>query len=241
MSTLGLEIHKIHDDYSHRFDHTFKRIEHLKNLRFYPDVIFDVGASNGRWTRKCLKIYPEARFFCFEPLEKNNSALASLCIDHPNVHYWQGCLGSQQGTAILNVDGNGSSILTGHWGNPYGTQVEINVKTIDNLIEQNKCLQPDLIKLDVQGYELEVLKGAVTTLNNVQAIITEISFFHFQEDMPILHEVVGQLMTYGFVVYDILSLNMRPLDNTAGQTDLLFLKENHLIRSSNKWDHDSLY
>jgi len=241
LNTLGLEIHKVHRDDAHRFDHTFNRIQHLKKLGFYPDIIFDVGASNGRWTRKCLEIYPEAQFFCFEPLEENKPALTSLCIDHSNVNYWQGCLGSKQGSAILNADGSGSSILNGHIGNPYGTQVESNVETLDNLIQQKKYLQPDLIKLDVQGYELEILKGAMKTLKNVQAIIAEISFFSFQEGMPILHEVVGQLSTYGFVAYDILSVNIRPLDNAPGQTDMLFLKENHFLRDSNKWGRDSTY
>jgi len=189
----------------------------------------------------CLEVFPKARYFCIDPLDENQPFLEQFSAKYPNVRYWQGCLGAKAGMVTLNVDGLGSSVLTGHTGNPYGIQRKVMAETLDNLILKEICPQPDLIKLDVQGYELEVLKGATTSLRKVQAIIAEVSFFAFQRGMPVFHEVVTQLAEYGFAVYDFLGLSLRPLDGAPAQTDLLFLQATHLLRSSNRWDRNSVY
>lgn len=242
LQQFGFEVRRIEKNYyKHGFNHTFKRVNKLKQLGFEPKVICDVGASNGRWTRKCLEIYPNGHYFLVEPLEENKLGLENLKRDFPNTNYWLGCLGATVGTVLLNADGSGTSILKGHWGNYYGEQRETSMETLDNLIQQGICPTPDFLKLDVQGYELEVLKGAVSALNSVQAIIAEVSFIRFQEAMPVFHEVVKQIAKYGFVVSDILDLSLRPLDKLAGQANLLFLENSHLLISDNKWDKDSEY
>jgi FkbM family methyltransferase len=237
---FGLEVSRAQGS-AHAFDHTFQRLAVLRDLGFCPATICDIGASDGRWSRKCLEVFPQARYFCVDPLDENRLYLAQLSAECPNVSYWHGCLGPKTGKAVLNVDGDGSSILPGHWGNPYGIQREIMIEALDNLIMRGVCLQPDLIKLDVQGYELEVLKGATSTVSKTQAIIVETSFFSFQSGMPVFHEVVEQFAENGFVVYDMLSLHLRPLDDAVGQTDLLFLQAVHPLRYSNKWDRNSIY
>lgn len=234
-------IRKKRERHSHAYDHTFYRLKAIQMLGFTPMTICDIGASNGRWSRKCIAFFPRASFFGVDPLEENNSSLERLKHEHNNFDYWLGCLGSKRCTAKLNVDGSGSSILAGHTANPYGVQRQIAVETLDNLIEQGKCPQPELIKLDVQGYELEVMKGAVKALSKTQAVIVETSFISFQTGMPIVHEVVAFMVSIGFVLYDILSLKLRPLDGAAGQSDLLFIKHDHPLRSSNKWSENSVY
>ena len=242
LQRLGFEIRRTTSlGLAHSFNHTFERLQVMRDLGFIPRTIHDVGASDGKWTCQCLKVFPNAQYFCVEPLDEHQPYWARLNAEHPNISCWQGCLGSQTGKAILNVDRDGSSILLGHWGNPYGTQEEVTVESLDNIVLQGICTPPDLIKLDVQGYELEVLKGATRALSKTEAIIAEVSFFSFQTGMPVVHEVVKQLAEYGFVVYDILSLALRPLDGAVGQADLLFLREEHPLRSSNKWAIDSIY
>ena len=86
-----------------------------------------------------------------------------------------------------------------------------------------------------------MLKGATNALRKTLAIIAEVSFFSFQSGMPVFHEVVGRFAEYGFVVYDVLSLSLRPLDDAAGQADLMFLKATCPQRYSNKWTRDSIY
>lgn len=226
---------------SHCFDRTFQRLRVLKENGFTFSSICDVGASSGIWSRECLKIFSDAQYFCVEPLDEHQPELLQLEKEHPNVKHWQGCFGGEKKEGVINVDGSGSSILRGHWDNPYGSEKKIVIDTLDNFVSNGVCSTPDLIKLDVQGYELQVLSGALETLKSTQAIIAEISFFPFQTGMPVFHEVVARLNEYGFIVSDILSLITRPLDNMAGQVDLLFIKGDHPLLADNKWDQDSIY
>lgn len=235
---VGISIGRSH---RHQFDDTFERLAHVKSLGFTPDNICDIGASNGRWTQECMKIFPASNYFLVDPLDTNEPFLKEFAAKEKTVRYWKGCLGASKGFCTLNVDGDGSSVLGGHTGNSYGASKVVAMEMLDNLIESGFAVPPNLIKIDVQGYELEVLKGAQNALTTTEAIILEISFFPFQENMPVFHEVIGKLAEYGFIVYDILALNMRPLDYAAGQTDILFLKSNHNLIKNNHWSSDSIY
>ena len=245
---FGLDVYGRHGSFlargetpTHAFDRTFERLKTMRDLGFSAANICDIGASDGSWCRGALRVFPRARYLCVEPLDENQRYLRLLSDEYPNVSLWQGCLGSQSGRTVINIDGVGSSILPGHWGNRYGVQREVVVDTLDNLVRREIYSQFDLIKLDVQGYELEVLKGARNTIREAQAVIAELSFFSFQKGMPLFHEVVGELSQSDFVIYDVLSLTLRPLDGAAGQADLLFLRRTHSLRQSNRWAADSIY
>jgi len=225
----------------HEFRRTFQRLAQWREIGFQPGYVVDVGASDGRWSKQGLKVFPWAQFFCVEPLEENQPKLGRCCEQFSNICRWQGCLGATRSTAVLNVDGDGSSILRGHTDNPYGDQREVAVESLDHLIDSGVCSQPDLIKLDVQGYELAVLEGAEKALDKTEAVIAEVSFIAFQTGMPVFHEVVEFMSQRSFVVADILSMTTRPLDGATAQADVMFLREDHELRRNNQWDQDSVY
>ncbi len=225
----------------HCYDRVFQRLALLRTLGLDFSVIYDIGASTGIWTRQCMEIFPKAAYFCVEPLEEHQKDLAGLEKEFDNITCWSGCLGEKKETGTLYADGSGSSLLKGHWDNSYGTEVGVNIETIDNFVSKGIVGPPDLIKLDVQGAELKVLAGAATALATAQAVIMEVSFIPFQTGMPVFHEVVARLSDYGFLVSDIMSILPRPLDNMAGQADVLFIKKDHPLLSDNRWDHDTVY
>ena len=221
--------------------HAFRRVEAMRQLGFAPDVILDVGASDGSWTRDCMSVFPAAAYYCIDPLVEHEPGLVALNRENARVKYRLCLIGAQPGKMVLNVDGHGSSVLRGHWDNPYGQQREVIMQTLDGLLEEGWLVPPQLLKVDVQGYELEVLKGGARTLSSVEAIIAEVSFFRFQAGMPVFHELVESLRRQGFVCYDVLSLSPRPLDGALAQADLLFVREDSQLRASNQWDKDSVY
>jgi hypothetical protein len=92
------------------------------------------------------------------------------------------------------------------------------------------------MKLDVQGYELEVLKGGDKILPNTEAVILEVSLLDIHKNVPLLRDVVNFMYDYGFVAYDICSVSARrPLDRALWQTDLLFVKENSKFRQNKSY------
>lgn len=241
LTRLGLYAPRPRRDSKHSFNHTFQRLRLLRDLGFNPETILDVGASSGIWTRKSLPVFPAAKYYCIEPLREHSSELKSLTTEVPNVSFRQCLLGSTAGQATINADGDGSSVLNGHWDNPYGEVRRAEMTTIDRLVEEKWMPTPSLIKLDVQGYELEVLKGGPRALESATAVICETSFFAFQSGMPIVDEVIAFMRRHEFVCHDILSLAGRPLDGATAQADLLFLRAMDPLRKNHCWAVDSTY
>jgi hypothetical protein len=93
----------------------------------------------------------------------------------------------------------------------------------------------DLLKIDAQGYELEILAGADKILPNVKAVILETSLIEVNEGCPLLHEVISSMHERGFVAYDVLELHRRPLDGALFQADVFFLRQDSELRKDKRF------
>jgi FkbM family methyltransferase len=224
-------------DRPHEFDHVFARLDQLRGLRLNPQMICDVGASDGEWTRQCIGIFPDSQYLCVEPLGQYQGSLGALADRYRNVRVFCGCLGARSGQTQIHSAGFSSSLLPDNAGNSFGWLEPVEVERLDVLVERGLCTVPDLLKIDVQGYEIEVLRGLGSLMRSVTAIIVELSFYRFYKDMPVFHEVVAFLAGHGFVVADVLSLMTRPLDGMAGQSDVLFIQQSHVLQFDMHWDY----
>jgi len=86
------------------------------------------------------------------------------------------------------------------------------------------------LKADVQGAELEVLRGSSETLTSADLVILEVSFSRFFLDGPQFHDVVAFMRGAGFVFYNIFNLMYRPLDGALAQADVLFVPHESPLR-----------
>jgi hypothetical protein len=97
--------------------------------------------------------------------------------------------------------------------------------TLDNLLEAYKDFQQlDFLKLDVQGYELEVLKGASTLLQHTEFVLMETSLIPINTGCPLIFEVITFMNSMGFQTMDFCS-QVRRKDGALWATDLLFINK----------------
>jgi FkbM family methyltransferase len=196
--------------------------------------IVDVGASNGTWTRECLPLFPDAHYLLVEPRPVHASALAALAAEHPNVRVWQGGLGSRPDTLALRVHGDQSSFLASE-SFPTDTTQRVEVRTLDSLLGSDLLAPPDLIKADVQGYELEVLRGASACLATAKLLLLEVSYRRMYRDLPLAHEVIAYAGSHGFRICDVCTYAGRPSDGELMQSDLLFAPEGSPLFADESW------
>lgn len=207
---------------------------HARRLGLLPATVIDVGAANGAFTLKCHKIFPRARYILIEPLQEYRSHLERVTKTVPKSECIISAATAKQGEVSINVhpDLVGSSLyLENEDSDVNGVPRRVITDTIDNFCENRNAVGPYLIKVDVQGGELEVLSGAKEILKETEYVILEISLFQFFMGGPQFYEVVHYMKSCGFVVYDIFDVQYRPFDGAMSQVDMAFVRENGRFRS----------
>jgi hypothetical protein len=105
------------------------------------------------------------------------------------------------------------------------------MKTLDSIVAKRKLATPIFLKADVQGYELEVLRGANEALRDVEFILLEVSTLPYNIGAPLFADVIAFMADRRFVVYDFCHLHRRQSDDATFQVDVLFAREDSALRS----------
>ena len=201
--------------------------QRLKCQGLSPRGVIDVGAAHGCWTRQFKKLYSDVKIAMVDPLEENLASLKCTCEDLHDVTYWQGVLGTNIGEANFFVHGAQSSMFNSEWGGVSSMRC-VPMMTLDNLVQRLGIDQVDALKLDVQGAELEVLRGGPNVLKMCNVVQVEVIFRKIYDGAPLAQEVVGFFHKNGFRIYDIASV-MKRKDHALLQADLFFVRDEALF------------
>jgi FkbM family methyltransferase len=212
-------------------------LERLNEIGFIPNQIFDVGAYQGDFANLCLNIWSETKVACFEALEPKVEQLNLLASREKSITVFPTLLGAKsQNNVPLNLAETASSVLNEQVEQSFSVQI-CQMRTIDEVVAEDFYgVAPDFLKIDVQGYELEVLKGAEKTLPQIQVILAEINFLDIHQNVPLLADIVTWLNERNWVAYDICALTRRPLDKALWQADFIFVPENSPLRNNKRWN-----
>jgi len=215
----------------------------LLALNYKSNFILDVGAHSTEWIRQFMKFYPEANVAMIEPLEEMEPHLKQFCVEFPHSKYFLKGAGATNETLILTVRGTlaGANFLFPE--NKFllanNQQRKIEIITIDSLLENGEIEYPDFVKLDIQGFELEALKGASKLFGKTEVFVLEASLFEFMKGTPVLSDVIIFMKERGYEVYDFAGFLRRPYDGALGQVDVCFAKRDGFLRGSNAWAEPS--
>jgi FkbM family methyltransferase len=208
-------------------------LQRAKARGFAPACIFDVGASDGQWTIDCRKVFTSARYVLVDPLDANRKPLSELAIADSRITAFFGVAGSRPGIVPLHDHGDQSSILSSD--DFPGVIRTVEATTVDALFDAQRRPEPVLLKADVQGYELEVLKGASRCLASTEMLVLEVSFREIYKGSALAHEIVAYVGERGFRIFDICSYLQRSTDRDLLQSDLVFVHESSKLFSRHGW------
>jgi FkbM family methyltransferase len=208
---------------------TRSRFADLKKQVAQAQVIVDGGAAYGDMTKLFLDLYPNAIVHAIEPNPHFVQHLQKNFGQHPRVVIHAVALGSTNGTTpfnVLNKPDSSSILLPSDLNHRYhpnelATSQQINVPLcrLDDLIGDTI----DIIKLDLQGYELEALKGSVRHLQKVRALTTEIEFVSLYQSQPLFGDIDVFLRQHGLNLHNLYELWTQP-DGQLTAGDALYLR-----------------
>jgi FkbM family methyltransferase len=197
-------------------------------------TLVDVGANDGDFLAAVRRLASPARIFAFEPQPSCQASLRAVLAGHPNAKIVAAAVGSRQGEVQLNCTNDrkltsvlqpDASIFPLYGDGKFSVEATMKVPLVclDDVIPEDCSI--DLWKMDVQGFELEVFKGAERVIARTKALLLEVNYVEHYEKGATFDEVYSLLRSKGFRLNGISS----PQGGLAGGpplwADAMFVKE----------------
>jgi FkbM family methyltransferase len=220
-------------------------LAHYRSLGLAPATVIDVGVGPG--TPELYAAFPGVPLVLVEPLEEWRGHLEELRRTRA-AEVVIAAAGSSAGSieiAVHRVPAC-SSMLGGRQGDgAEPPRRSVPVVTLDEVVAEHGTAGPYVVKVDVEGAELEVLGGAPRVLRAAELVLLEVSLFQLVPGAPQLHDVVAWMHDQGFVVAALYNGHNRPLDGQLAQVDIAFLPEDGRFRHEHAYatpdQADALY
>ena len=202
----------------------------LQNTGFKPSCVIDIGAHLGQWTRSTKNIFPDTPFIMIEAREEMRPDLERTAAAFRDVDVHIALLGpkdSPGGVTFFRAQGSASSLYRERSDAPM-TPITVPMTTLDKILPPSLA-SPLFLKLDVQGGELDVLRGADAALKKTEVVQLEVALLPYNEGAPTPLEVFNFMDELGFAIYDIAGF-VRPNARDLAQIDVIFVRKDSKLR-----------
>ena len=206
----------------------FDKLISIKDKGYYPDTILDIGAHHGNWTNSMKSIYNDSKYYLFEGIDYHELNQFS---NNNDIKVYNVLLNNKKEEVDwYEMKNTGDSIFkekSHHFKNcePIKREtIDLNTHILqNNILQESKNI---LIKIDCQGAEIPILKGATSILEKTDFIILEIPLFgQYNEGVPNFLEHISFMDSIGFITYDIIDNHY--INGFNMQVDILFINKNH--------------
>jgi FkbM family methyltransferase len=206
-------------------------VEHKSILKSLTcNTVIDVGANKGQFSLISYHCFPDAQIYSFEPLPQPAKKFSSIFHNIDNITLYQTAIGPQSGNIIIHVSAkeDSSSLL------PISSMQErlfpgtlesrteiIKAGPLSKYISQDKIISPALLKIDVQGYELETLRGCEELLCQFSYVYVECSFVELYIGQALADEIIVWLQKRDWALSGIYNMTYN-CQGRSVQADFLF-------------------
>ena len=193
----------LHKDISIPKDH----IEYLSTINYTPRVVFDIGSAVLHWTKEAKKCWPNAEYYAFEAVRE----VEDFYVEY-GIPFSIGVFSNEVGKEVVFYEdpiclGGNSYYRENHEYSPAALNIYSDDKgitrkttTIDVEVENNNYPLPDLVKIDVQGAELDILQGMKNSIKNVKHLIIELQHVEYNIGAKQVSESIPFIESLGFTL-----------------------------------------
>ena len=207
-------------------------LANAKRIGFQPGTIIDVGFAYG--TDGLFDVFDEAHAIIIEPVAEMEPVMRKFCEGRREARYLIAAASDEPGTLEMVVrNGVTGSGFHSKFKERDSQRRSVPTITLDGLIAEVQPPKPYLLKLDVEGHEMQVLRGAAANLKDVEMIILEVGTW--AEDHPLGRTSMMDLFRYledqGYVFYEFVDPGYRQIDGAMYMFDAIFVRRNSILRA----------
>jgi len=211
--------------------------EHRHVLGSDLATVVDIGANRGQFSLAVKRWAPMARVFAFEPLSSPAKLFHRVFAGDAKVNLYQAAIGPEAGEATIHVSAadDSSSLLPISQvqkrlfpGTGEVRTEKIRVGRLVDFVSPEEVVSPALLKLDVQGFELEALRGSKDLLERFTYVYVECSFMELYIGQALSHEIIEWLARHDFILTGLYNISYDK-NGKAIQGDFFF--ENSIIKN----------
>ncbi|NIJ91395.1 FkbM family methyltransferase [Xanthomonas campestris] len=204
-------------------------------LKTDAPVVLDVGAHRGESIQHFKSIYPDCQMYSFEPDPQNFAELekvaaqfgtTTMCValgEKEEVgHYYRQSISHLGGLLPINADSTDS---LGYARQATNEEIVVSKTTLDNACVLLGIAQVHILKIDVQGFERQVLEGATAILQHTDCAVIEIGLYDFYGRTNSFVEVVNLMQAAGFSLWDIAKLSKNPKSLRTDWIEVVYRKD----------------
>ena len=194
-------------------------LANLKAQGFLPGTVLDVGAQTG--TSPLFEIFPDAHHVLFEPVAECEPHLRALCSRLKSAEYHMAAVTERSGQVTLTVSGSRQySRVVPVPENDGAEYRSIPSIALNDICSRRNFRGPFLIKIDVDGFEIDVLKGASALVGKDSVFVVEATLCDGDPRFP---KIMDFFRPYDFVLHDIIDPLFRPADGALWQVDVIMV------------------
>ncbi|WP_430406163.1 FkbM family methyltransferase [Fluviicola sp.] len=213
-----------------------------RKLIFPIKTIVDIGANIGQSALYYRDLFPESTIYCYEPIPAIYEQLKHLTGNDPAIHPFQYGVGATKGELqIVLLEDQLSQQHSFHKvAGDSDKTISVPITTIDEIVENNKLETIDLLKIDTEGFEIEVIEGATKSIssNKIKAVYLEVGLSSKNEHNTPFIKVLDALEKVGFTFYGLYEISHIGIQSNYHYGNVLFIHQSVLDQIAN-WQLDS--
>lgn len=203
----------------------------------HVDTFIDIGANRGQFSLAAMHVFPESTIFSFEPLPSARHVLNLIFESIDTVSTYEFAIGNESKDDVMHISKkeDSSSLLEISEkqteifpGTEKSGSAQVQVRRLGDCISCDDLGSKTFLKIDVQGYELEALLGAIELLNYVSYVYVECSFIQLYKNQATADQVIRCLSSNSFTLNGIYNVSY-DASGLAVQADFFFLKESSCV------------
>ncbi len=216
----------------------------VKSMGLHPKVIIDGGANLGQWARSIHPLFPTARWHLIEPQPACHSELERFAAKQRDMALHRVAL-TRTGVREVSLTGigehggsSGAYIPNSEQSLEATNTIRCPGASLDDLFSVTiTSADRSLLKLDLEGHELQALTGATQLLERIEVIVCEVAFFDINDGgRPLFNDISEFLLTRGFGLFDFASLNERRRDHRLRTGDAIYVRMDSELLGDKRFD-----